>query len=266
MQRATTSTTGARSRAVEGILLDLDGVVYVGRSVLPGSLEAIAQIRAAQIPLKFVTNTTRRSRRRIIGDLEKLGLRVASEDIYTPAAFARDLLTRRGLTPFLLVHPGLLEDFCGLPTHGEEAVVIGDAGRYFTYDSLNEAYRKLVRGAEFLALAKNRNFLDQDGELSLDAGPFVAALEYASNREARVLGKPSRMFFNLAVEGLGRPPENVAMIGDDAEADVGGAMAAGLMGVLVRTGKYRPGQESLLSHRPTLVANDLRAAVELRLP
>ncbi|HYA80225.1 MAG TPA: HAD hydrolase-like protein, partial [Methylocystis sp.] len=97
---------------------------------------------------------------------------------------------------------------------------------------------------------------------SLDAGPFIAALEYASNREAQVLGKPARMFFDLAVEGLQRPAENAAMIGDDAEADVGGAMAAGLMGVLVRTGKYRPGQEALLSHRPTLVADNLQAAVD----
>jgi ribonucleotide monophosphatase NagD (HAD superfamily) len=114
-------------------------------------------------------------------------------------------------------------------------------------------------------LAKNRGFLDHDGDMSLDAGPFVAALEYASRREATVLGKPSPTFFNLAAEGLHCAPENVVMIGDDAEADVGGAMAAGLMGVLVQTGKYRPGQEADLPERPTLVAKDLSAAVDLLL-
>ena len=98
--------------------------------------------------------------------------------------------------------------------------------------------------------------------MSLDAGPFVAALEYASGREATVLGKPSQTFFALAVEGLHCAVEDVVMIGDDAEADVGGAMAAGLMGVLVQTGKYRPGQEAHLPERPTLVAESLKAAVD----
>lgn len=247
---------------IGGMLLDLDGVVYVGRAVLPGSLDAIEKIRSAQIPLKFITNTTRRPLRRIVGDLVQLGLQVAAEDVFTPAAVARELLSRKNLTPFLVVHPDLHEDFSGLTTGGDEAVVVGDADGFFTYDLLNQAYRKLLGGAAFLALAKNRGFLDHDGDMSLDAGPFVAALEYASQREAMVLGKPSPAFFNLAAEGLRCAPENVVMIGDDAEADVGGAMAAGLMGVLVQTGKYRPGQEADLPERPTLVAKDLKAAVD----
>jgi HAD superfamily hydrolase (TIGR01458 family) len=136
-------------------------------------------------------------------------------------------LAQRKLTPFLVVHPDLREDFSGLATDGEEAVVVGDAGEFFTYDLLNRAYRKIHHGAEFFALAKNRNFLDHDSELSLDAGPFVMGLEYASGRRATVLGKPSPTFFKLAVEGLSCAAEDVVMIGDDAEADVGGAMAAG---------------------------------------
>lgn len=254
-----------RNRAVRGILLDLDGVVYVGRTVLPGSLDAISRIRAAKLPLKFITNTTRRSLRRIVSDLAQLGLQVATEDVYTPAAIAQEFLRCRNLKPFLVVHPDLREDFSGPTTDGEEAVVVGDAGEFFTYDLLNQAYRKLLRGAAFLALAKNRGFLDHDGDMSLDAGPFVAALEYASGREATVLGKPSRTFFTLAVEGLHCAVEDVVMIGDDAEADVGGAMAAGLMGILVQTGKYRPGQEAHLLEPPTLVAQNLKAAVDLLL-
>ncbi len=265
MQQASAPSFGWPGRRVRGILLDIDGVVCVGSSVLPGSLEAISRIRSAQIPFKFITNTTRRPRRRIVSDLGQLGLQVALEDVYTPAAMARETLMHRGLAPLFLVHPDLLEDFFGLPTGGMEAVVVGDAGKFFTYDLLNEAFRKLIHGAELFALAKNRNFLDHDGELSLDAGPFVAALEYASGCEATVLGKPSPSFFRLAVEGLGRSAEDVAMIGDDAEADVGGAMAAGLMGVLVQTGKYRPGQEARLAGQPTLVAKNLQEAVDLLL-
>jgi HAD superfamily hydrolase (TIGR01458 family) len=250
---------------IRGILLDLDGVVYVGRTGLPGSLHAISQIRAAQLPLKFITNTTRRPLRRIVSDLAQPGLQVAMDDVYTPAAIAQEFLRCRNLRPFLVVHPNLHEDFSGLTTNGDEAVVVGDAGKFFTYDLLNQTDRKLLRGAAFLALAKNRGFLHHDGEMSLDAGPFVAALKYASGREATVLGKPSRTFFTLAVEGFQCAAGEVAMIGDDAEADVGGAMAAGLMGVLAQTGKYRPGQEAHLPERPTLVAEHLKAAVDLLL-
>lgn len=265
MLQKSNSTAGARVRAVKGILLDLDGVVYVGDRLLPGSLEAVAQIRAADVPLKFVTNTTRHPLRRIVSDLAQLGLRVEPEDVFTPAVMARDFLARANLTAFLVVQPELREDFAGLTQDGEEAVVIGDAGEFFTYNLLNRAYRKILHGATFLALAKNRNFLDRDGELSLDAGPFVAALEYACGREAIVLGKPSPTFFSLAVESLRCAGEDVAMIGDDAEADVGGAMTAGLMGVLVQTGKYRPDQEDSLAEPPTLVARDIKAAVDLLL-
>ncbi|WP_026607840.1 TIGR01458 family HAD-type hydrolase [Methylocapsa acidiphila] len=250
-------------REVKGVLLDLDGVVYVGKLALPGSLEAIRRFRDAGLPLKFITNTTRRPRRRIVEDLARLGLAVGNEDVFTPAALARGLVERRGLAPFLVVHPDLREDFAGLVEGGAEAVVIGDAGAYFTYDLLNLAYRKIHHGAEFLALAKNRNFLDHDGELSLDLGGFVAALEYATGREATVLGKPAPAFFKLAIESMGLRPEETVMIGDDAEADVGGAMAAGLAAILVRTGKYRPGCEGRLAEPPSAVVDDLRAAADL---
>lgn len=249
-------------QAVKGVLLDIDGVVCVGPRALAGSLDAIAHIRELGVPLKFVTNTTRRPRRVIVEDLMRLGLEVATEDIFTPASIARNLLAQKNIAPLLIVHPDLREDFAGLPAGSVEAVVIGDAGDCFSYDNLNKSYRKLIHGAEFFALAKNRNFLDRDGELSLDAGPFVAALEYGSGKTATVLGKPSPAFFKLAVESMGRPKEHVVMIGDDAEADVGGAMAAGLQAILVRTGKYRPGQETHLPTPPTAVVADLKAAVE----
>ena len=250
---------------IRGVLLDLDGVVHVRGEALPGSLEAIARLRKTRLPFKFVTNTTRRPLARIVADLAALGLDAAREDIYTPAALARDYLRREGLNPFLVVHPELRADFPDLPSGEREAVVVGDAGEFFTYDLLNEAYRKILRGAPLLALANNRNFRDRDGELSLDVGAFVAGLEYASGREAIVLGKPSPMFFALALQGLGCAAEDAAMIGDDAEADVGGAMAAGLSGVLVRTGKYRAGDETRLQEPPTAMANDLKEAVDLLL-
>lgn len=249
-------------KAIRGILLDLGGVVFVGDTPLPGAQAALARLRESGLPLRFLTNTTRRSVRRLVADLRRIGLAVAENEVLTPAQLARAYLAAHGLTPHLLVHEDLEEEFAGLPPGRREAVVVGDAADRFTYANLNAAFRKLVAGAEFVALAANRSFRDSDGELSIDSGAFVRALEYASDTDAILLGKPAEAFFRLAVEALGCRPAEAVMVGDDAEADVGGALAAGLQGVLVRTGKYRAGDEDRLATPPSHIASDLDAAVE----
>lgn len=112
-----------------------------------------------------------------------------------------------------------------------------------------------------MALGRNRYFQDQGG-LSLDAGPFVAALEYAAGVEAELLGKPAPALFAAALDSAACPPAAAAMIGDDVESDANGALAAGLRGVLVKTGKYRPGDEARLAPGG-VVADDIAAAVDL---
>lgn len=252
----------AACRPPRALLLDIDGVICVGREALPGSVAAVQRLRRLGVPLRFVTNTTRRPRRRVLADLRRLGIDVEADEIFTPACIGRDLLAARDLTPLLVVHPDLVEDFEGLAPRGAPAVVIGDAGDHFNYETLNRAFRAIVSGASFFALAKNRYFRDRDGKLSLDAGPFVAGLEYASGEDAIILGKPSGDFFQIVLESLRLPAGEVTMIGDDVEADVGGALAAGLDGVLVRTGKYRPGLELEGPAPPTAIDDDLSGAVE----
>jgi HAD superfamily hydrolase (TIGR01458 family) len=251
----------ASTAAVRGILMDLGGVVYVGSTPIAGALAEVDRIRELGLKLRFITNTTQRSRRQVLGDLRRMGMTVADHELLTPALLARDYLTSHALNPILLVHPDLEEDFAGLAKTGRDAVVVGDAGRHFTYDRLNDAYHRILSGAPLLALGKNRNFKDGDGELRLDAGPFVTALEYASRKEAILLGKPSEQFFKLAIDGLGCKRSAIVMIGDDAEADVGGAIAAGIRGVLVRTGKYQPGDEAALTSAPHYIADTLGDAV-----
>lgn len=246
---------------LHGVLIDLGGVVYQGDSALPGAVEAVMRLRDSGLAVRFLTNTTRRSRSQLLGDLQAMGLEVTQQELFTPAAAARDWLEERDLAPLLVVHPNLVEDFAGLP-QGDDAVVIGDAGSSFTYEPLNAAFRALMDGAEFLSLAENRYFRDSDGALSLDAGPFVAALAFASGKEALCMGKPAPAFFAAALASMGCTAAQAVMIGDDAEADVGGAMDAGLAAILVRTGKYQTGDEAAITPPPTLVAEDLAQAVE----
>jgi HAD superfamily hydrolase (TIGR01458 family) len=141
---------------------------------------------------------------------------------------------------FLLLAKDAHRDFAGLEITDQQPdfVVMGDMGDEVNAALLNKAFRLILGGAELIALQKNRYWKTGEG-LTLDAGPFVVALEYATGQQARVIGKPSPDFFRLALDDLGVAPARVAMIGDDIEVDVAGAQRAGLKGILVRTGKFR---------------------------
>ncbi len=226
---------------VEGLLLDLSGVIYVQDEAVPGAAEALERLRAAGIPIRLVTNTTMRPRRSILERLQRLGLEADPAELITPATLAKRRCEEAGYESVaLVVLDELLEDLDGLEENGDsaDAVIVGDLGERWDYEVLNDAFRRLMDGAELIALQKNRYWETNDG-LSLDAGPFVASLEYATGREAEVMGKPSPAFFELALGELGVSADRAAMVGDDVEADVGGAIDAGLAGILVRTGKYR---------------------------
>jgi HAD superfamily hydrolase (TIGR01458 family) len=226
---------------VEGLLLDLSGVIYVQDEAVPGAAEALERLRADGIPIRLVTNTTMRPARSILERLDRLGIEADPGELITPATLAKRRCEEAGFESVaLVVLDELREDLEGLEEKGDSAdvVIVGDLGDQWDYDVLNRAFRRLMDGAELIALQKNRYWETSDG-LSLDAGPFVASLEYAIGSEAEVMGKPSEAFFELALSELGTSADHAAMVGDDVEADVGGAMEAGLAGILVKTGKYR---------------------------
>jgi HAD superfamily hydrolase (TIGR01458 family) len=226
---------------LEGLLLDLDGVLYVGNEPIPAAQEAVEALRARDLGLRFVTNTTERSRGQTVEKLHGLGFDPDPDEVVTPAALARRHCLDAGHgSVALIMNEAVKRDFQGLNEVEEDpdAVIMGDLGEAFGFEILNRAFRMVMDGAELVALQKNRFWLTPEG-LSLDAGPFVAAIEYATGRDAIVVGKPARSFFHLVLEDLGAQPDRAAIVGDDVETDVGGAMRAGLRGILVRTGKYR---------------------------
>ena len=223
------------------LLLDLDGVLYVGDEPVEGAREAVNALRGAGLVLRFVTNTTERSRAQTVDKLRRLGFGVEPEEVITPAALARRHCVEAGhRTVALIMNDDVKRDFEGLEEASErpEAVIMGDLGEAFGFEILNRAFRMVMDGAELVALQKNRFWLTERG-LSLDAGPFVAAIEYATGHDAVVVGKPSASFFGLVLEDASVAADRAGMVGDDVETDVGGAMRAGLAGILVRTGKYR---------------------------
>jgi HAD superfamily hydrolase (TIGR01458 family) len=225
---------------VRGLLIDLDGTLYTESGPIPGARETLTRLETAGIPYRYVTNTTRKPRREIVDRLRELDFPARQHLIFAPAAAANTLLQGRRVQA--LVAEAILEDLSGVTLVDEapEYILVGDLGNGFDYARLNAAFRRLMDGANLVALQKNRFWEEADGP-SLDAGPFVAALEYASGKTATVVGKPEPTFFEAALRDLGLEAKDVAMVGDDAEADVAGTQAAGLLGIQVRTGKYRPG-------------------------
>jgi HAD superfamily hydrolase (TIGR01458 family) len=229
---------------VAAILLDLDGCLHLSGTPYPGAVEAVRRLRADGHRLRFVTNNTIRSAGQLADELRGMGFELEDDELQTaPRAAAHTLSGRRVLA---LTMPAIVEDLDGIVLCGEEAdaVLFGGAddlpetNQVFSYMNLGRAFAELQGGAELYCLHKNRWWQTGRGPL-LDSGSFVAGLEYAAGVEAQVLGKPSRAYFQAALDAVDGDPERTWMIGDDVEADVGGARALGMHGVLVRTGKFR---------------------------
>jgi HAD superfamily hydrolase (TIGR01458 family) len=247
--------------AVSGVLIDIAGVLYIGETAVPGAAAALARLSDSQLPVRFLTNTTRATRQRLVTRLLRLGFQIDIESIFSAPVAARRYLQQHDLRPYLLVHPDLEEEFTGLDVNQPNAVVVGDAADEFNYRRLNEAFRILMEGGTLISMGSNRYFRDRDG-LSLDMGPFVEALRYAANVERVVVGKPSPEFFREALRDMGVDAASAVMIGDDLENDIGGAQALGIRGILVRTGKYLPEDESDPEIRPDTIVDDVSAAVD----
>jgi phospholysine phosphohistidine inorganic pyrophosphate phosphatase len=238
----------AHDGEVRGLLLDLDGVVYVGEQPVTGATRTIEWLTREGIPFCFLTNTTSRPRQAIVDKLAGLGISVGADQILTPAVAAVAWLRHHEIDhPALFVPDATAAEFAELhPVRGDDeqgagAVVVGDLGDGWSFPTLNRAFRLLMSDAAvpLVALGMTRFWRAEDG-LRLDAGAFVRALEYAAGRTAVVVGKPDPMFYGIAVDALGLPADQVVMVGDDIHTDVEGAQRAGLTGVLVRTGKFSP--------------------------
>lgn len=229
-------------KPIHGALIDVDGVLHVDGTPIPGAADALNRLRAEGTPFRLLTNTTMRTRAALGELLRGMGCDVADEEIITAASATSTYIkkTYPGAGCYLLVSGNLVNEFRDIPlTDGMNAsvVVIGGAGREFTFDTLNHAFRILLNGADLVAMHKDYYWRTADG-LSLDAGAFIAGLELASGKQAHLVGKPSREFFQAGYDALGLPPEQVVMVGDSIMHDLVPAMELGSAGALLRTGIF----------------------------
>ncbi|MCY7303817.1 MAG: HAD-IIA family hydrolase [Thermoleophilia bacterium] len=227
------------------ILLDIDGVLHVSGEPIPGAVDAVARLRTQGHSLRFLTNNSTRPRAVLAEELRLLGFDLEDDELQTtPRAAARELAGKRVLA---LTMGAILPDLEGIELVGDraDAVLLGgcdettEPNQVFSWMNLGRAFAELQMGAELYCLHKNKWWQTSRGPL-LDAGAFVAGLEYATGVDATILGKPSPAYFAAALDALGAQPELTWMVTDDLEADVRGAQSFGMRTALVRTGKFRP--------------------------
>jgi HAD superfamily hydrolase (TIGR01458 family) len=200
----------------------------------------------------------------IVARLRAAGLPASDALVFSPASALRRVLDARGYTRCHLLLPPAVAAGFATPTVEEgpvDCVVVGDVRDGFTYAALNVAFRHLLDGAELIAMQKGRYFIAPDGR-SLDTGAFVTALEYASGREAYVIGKPSANLFRLALEDLGVPAERAVVVGDDISSDIPAARAVAARSILVRTGKYADETLAASAVKPDVVVDSVAEVPE----
>ena len=245
--------------STKGILFDLDGVLYVSSSAIEGAIEAIAKIRASGIPCRFVTNTSTLSLSSLHKKIHQLGFTIPENEIISaPQAALFYLQQLQDPVCRFLLADDVKKDFSEFRQSDSEAeyIVVGDIGNTWSYALLNEVFSCLMHGAKLIAIHKNRFWQTEHG-LQMDIGGFVDGLEYASGTKAMIIGKPSRDFFQIALDHMGLQANQVAMIGDDIDVDVEGAQQAGLKGILVRSGKYRKSYTELSAVTPDLIIDSV---------
>ena len=252
---------------IDGLLLDMDGVLGVSWTPLPGAAEAVTRLHAAGVPLRVLTNTTALPQARFGGVLRDAGFPFADAEILTASVLAGVWLRdeRPGARAFLL-GDAQAEDLGGIDLVGvdeaPDVVLLSGADDSFCFEAFNRVLAALRGGAELVAMHRNLLWMTRRGE-KLDAGAYLLGLEAATGLEAVVLGKPAASAFRAGLAALGLPAERVAMVGDDVENDVLAAQALGITGVLVRTGKFREDDVARASGTPDHILGSVLDVPEL---
>jgi HAD superfamily hydrolase (TIGR01458 family) len=259
---ASPDAPGDLRRALAGVralLLDLDGVIVLKGELLPGAGGALARLEERRIPYRIVTNTSLISRASLSDWSRRLGSPIPPERIMSALSASAAYTGHRhaGRPIFVMASTDALTEFEGqrmltaeeadAPGAGAAAVVVGDAPEIVTFENLNRAFRLVRGGAELIGMHRNPWWLTPDGP-TLDSGALVTGLEFATERPARILGKPSPAFFREAAGSLAAEVRvaggrrlvrsEIAMVGDDLRTDVLAARRVGLRGVLVLSGKH----------------------------
>lgn len=244
-----------------GYLIDMDGVLYRGSELIPGADHFIHQLRKRDIPFRFLTNNSQRTRRDVVAKVGRLGIEVEDEHVFSSAmATARFLAQQKPHgTAFVIGEGGLLtalhQNGYAVVDHEPDYVVVGE-GRTFNLELVEAAVRMILGGAKLIATNLDPNCPTQNG-LRPGCGAMVAMLELATGVKAFSVGKPSPIMMRAARKELGLTTDECTIIGDTMETDILGGVQLGFHTVLVLSGGTCQEDLSKFPYRPEIVADSL---------
>jgi HAD superfamily hydrolase (TIGR01458 family) len=246
------------------VLIDFDGVLRLGSKSAQDAGKFLKYLVDKKIPSHIISNSTLMTSDEVIKFLSDNDI-----DFGIPAMTAADAALYYVKEHFIKVSvycvDSIRKNFLEfIDDENPEAVIIGDNGDKWNADMMNEIFRKVQAGAQLIAMHKTRYWAPRNGELVLDAGSYIKAIEYGADREATLIGKPSPIYFGTALSLLGFSiDDEFFMIGDDLESDIAGAQKFGGKGVLIYTGKTKYPIENEAKLKPDLEINNLTEMIEI---
>ena len=239
----------------------MDGVVYRGKSMIPGADEFIAKLRAHKIPFRFLTNNSQRTRRDVALKLRRMGIEAEAEDVFTCAmATARFLAAQKpGGTAFVIGENGLAMALHhnGYTVVDDQAdyVVVGE-GRTLTFEMIERGVRLVEKGARLVATNLDATCPTDEG-IRPGCGAIVAMIERATGVKAFSVGKPSGVMMRMAQRELGLRSEETIMVGDTMYTDILGGVEMGYRTVLVMSGHTTMEDLAKYAYRPDVIVNSV---------
>jgi len=245
------------------ILIDLDGVLKLGNSPAPDVEEFFDFIKENNIPSCILSNSTLRTGEQVkeFFTSHRIGLTI-------PAITAFDatlsFVKKNYRKVQVYCRDYLIHHFDGMiNTENPEAIVIGDIEDKWNYNIVNDIFKKVFAGADLIAMHKNK-YWNPAGELLIDAGAFITGIEFASGKEAILIGKPSPIYFQTAIEVIkAKIEDGFFMIGDDIENDIKAAQDIGGKGILIYTGKTKFPIGNSINIKPDFEAHSLKEVITI---
>ncbi|MDV6281266.1 HAD-IIA family hydrolase [Rhodococcus jostii] len=245
---------------VEGVLLDIDGVLVTSWHPIDGAVAAVREVRERGLACAYLTNTTSRTCDEIADALRSAGIEADSGEIVTAARLTAEYVrsTYPGSRAWVLNSGDITADLSGIELDDEdpEVVILGGAGPEFTHDALSRVVGLMLDGVPVVAMHRGTTWATHDG-LRIDTGTYLPGMEEVAGTNVVSVGKPSLAAFLTATDLMGTEPDVTVMVGDDLTNDVLAAQRVGLTGVLVRTGKFRQSILDLAPQRPDHVVDSV---------
>ncbi len=246
------------------VLIDFDGVLRLGDKIAGDAETFLEFLQEEKIPSYIISNSTMSSSEDVNNFLLKNGIGTNTNAMTTVDA-SINYLNENKLKASVYCSKKIKDLFQNfIEDKNPDCVLIGDMGSEWSYEILNEIFRKVHNGAEILAMQKNKYWKPDGKKLALDAGAFISAVEYASSKNALLIGKPSPLYFQSALNKLGyKKGDMFIMVGDDLDTDIKGAQAIGGKGILVSTGKTKFPLPKDIITQPDYTANNLNEVISI---